>query len=205
MKKILFIILIIFTIELYAQTDIYTVQQNESLVGQSVTVIGIVTVTTGIFNPEITHIADAGGGPWSGIVIRDNTAEFFGEQGKKVRLSGTVSENNGLTEILLDDYIFFSNYFTLPPAEQVNTSDIATGSSNAESYESVLVQVDSVSVVNDNLGNGEWLVDDGSGSCRIDDDADYLFYEAPSIGTKINDRRQCYSYRNCDGSYWNFQ
>ena len=182
---IIFFVLLTFKVNAQTQTDIYTVQQDATLIGQSVMVYGIVTVTTGIFDPEITYIQDPNGGPWSGVAIRDNTAGFYTEQGKKFRIIGVVSERYGMTEILLSGYTPFSGIFPLPAAEKVKTADIATGSPTAESYEGVLIQVDSVAVINDNLGDGEWLVDDGSGACRIDDAANYLFYEVPAIGTVI--------------------
>ena len=166
-------------------TDIYDVQQNPALIGQSVAVIGIVTSTTGIFHQEVTYVADTDGGPWGGIVLRDRTANFSAVEGDKLRVIGTVIEHAGITEIMVDQFWISTKDNPLPAVVQVQTSDIATGSPTAESFESVLVQVNNVTVINDNLGNGEWLVDDGSGACRIDNEAEHLTYDIPVIGTEI--------------------
>ena len=189
MKAKLFILsIILLTNHLNAQvvTDIYSVQQDATLLGKTVRVIGVVTVSTGIFEPERTFIADPNGGPWSGVAIWDNTASFYAEEGKKVRVIGIVSDRYGMTEIQVSSYTIFSGSYPLPAVEKVKTMDIATGSPTAESYEGVFIQVDSVTVTDNNLGYGEWLVDDGSGACRIDDDADYLFYEVPATGTVVS-------------------
>jgi len=185
-QLILAIILLTFHLNAQVSKDIYSVQRDPTLIGKEVMVIGVVTVSTGIFEPERTFIADPNGGPWSGVAIWDDAANFYAEEGKKVRVIGIVSERSGMTEILLSSYTPLSGIFPLPDVEKVKTIDIATGSPTAESYEGVLIQIDTVTVTNDNLGYGEWLVDDGSGACRIDDDADYLFYEVPATGTVVS-------------------
>ncbi len=168
------------------ETDIYTVQQDTTLVGQHVTATGIVTAATGVFNPGRTFIEEQNGGPWSGILLWDSTETFFANAGDEVRVTGEVYEFFGMTEILVNNYDILSTGNSLPEVELVNTGDIAPGSITAESYEGVLVQVQNITVIDDNLGYGEWLVDDGSGACRIDDDADNLSYEIPAIGTSLS-------------------
>jgi len=187
-KKLLILIFFILAVSANTQpviTDIYTVQQDTTLIGKEVAVVGVVTVTTGIFNLKRTFIEDEDGGPWSGVAIWDNSGEFYAEEGERVRIIGVVYENNGLTEIRVNNFNFISTPVPFPDIIHVNTADIATGSSNAEQYESVLVQVNNISVIDDSLGSGEWLVNDGSGACRIDDEADYLFYDVPEVGTEI--------------------
>ncbi|MCK4447891.1 MAG: metallophosphoesterase, partial [Candidatus Marinimicrobia bacterium] len=195
---ILSIILLIHHLNAQIVTDIYSVQQDATLLGKTVRVIGVVTVSTGIFEPELTFIADPNGGPWSGVAIRDDAAKIYVEEGQKVRVIGLISERSGMTEIQLNSYSIFGGRYPLPGVEKVKTMDIATGSPTAESYEGVFIQVDSVTVTHNNLGYGEWLVDDGSGACRIDDDADYLFYEVPEIGSVISSITGIlnYSYEN---------
>jgi hypothetical protein len=186
-KELIIIIFVLLTAKASAQivTDIYNVQQDPSLVGKQVAVLGIVTATTGTFNPQLTFIEDSDSGPWSGIVVRDRSANFSAVQGDKIRAIGTVIEHNEMTEILVDQY-YVSTKDNQIETVKVKTADLATGSPTAESYESVLVQVDSITVINDNLGNGEWLVDDGSGACRIGNDSNYLLFDIPAIGTEIN-------------------
>jgi len=166
--------------------DIYTVQQDPTLVGRNVTVTGIVTAATGIFHPGRTFIEDPNGGPWSGILLWDNTITLNAEEGDEIRVTGEVFEYYGMTEIHVIDYEIISTGNPLPPIELVTTADLMTGSPRAESYESVLVHVNNVSIINDNLGYGEWLVNDGSGACRIDDDADNLSYTVPTPGTLLS-------------------
>lgn len=186
-KGFIIILFVLLTLKANAQivTDIYNVQQNVTLIGKEVAVLGIVTAATGIFHPQLTFIEDSDSGPWSGIVVRDRDANFNAVQGDKIRVIGTVIEHNETTEILINQY-YVSTKDNQLATVKVKTADLATGSAATESYESVLVQVDSVIVVNDNLGNGEWLVDDGSGACRIGNDSQYLLYDIPAIGTEIN-------------------
>ena len=46
---------------------------------------------------------------------------------------------------------------------------MSTEEINDEAYEGVLVKVESAICTNNNLGFGEWELDDGSGPCRVDD------------------------------------
>ena len=190
LKRVYLILLLILpSLEARSQTivtDIYTVQQNTSLIGKDVAVLGIVTARTGIFDLKRTYLEDPSGGPWSGIALWDETGELFAEEGDQLRAIGKVSERNGLTEILISSYWVFSKGNPIPDAGLVNTFDISTGSSTAEPYESVLVKISSLSVADDSLGDGEWLVDDGSGACIIDDEADNFTYKVPAAGTNIS-------------------
>jgi len=187
-KKILLINLFILAININAQiiTDIYTVQQDSTLIGREVAVVGIVTAGTGIFGMNRTIVEYQDGGPWSGIAVWDDAGDFYAEQGDYVRVIGIVSETDGLTEIIVNGYNIFSNNNPLPSIITLSTSDIGLGSSTAEPYESVLIQVNNVTVTDDSFGDGEWLVDDGSGACRIDDEAENLLYRVPEIGTEIS-------------------
>lgn len=197
-KTILILIFVLFAFKVVAQirTDIYTVQQDTTLIGKKVMVIGIVTASTGIFNPGITYIEDKNGGPWSGICLWESTANFYLEEGKQYRVIGEVAEYYGKTQINIESFYPIGTGYSSPPAELVKTSDIATGSPTAESYESVLVRVDSVFVIDNNLGYGDWLVDDGSGACRIDDEADFLDYNVPVPGTHISSITGILNYSN---------
>ena len=167
------------------ETDIYDVQQNNELVGENVTVTGIVTAASGTFNPRSTFLEDPQGGPWSGVLCWDPEADLNANEGDEVLVSGVVEEYYGMTEISVNSFEIISTGNTLPPVVPVSTVDIATGSPTAESYEGVLVEVSNVIVVDNSLGYGEWLVDDGSGACRIDDDADDLSYDVPANGTVL--------------------
>jgi len=198
-KKLVILILYLIAINLNAQiidTDIYTVQQDSSFIGREVRVLGVVTASTGIFGLNRTYVEDQNGGPWSGIAVWDNNGDFYAEQGDYVRVIGVVSETDGLTEILVNAYNISSSTIPFPAIEHLSTSDITSGSSTAESYESVLVQVNNVTIIDDSLGDGEWLVDDGSGACRIDDEAANLLYQVPEIGTEISSITGVLNYSN---------
>jgi len=197
-KKLLILILLflVTTVNAQTQTDIYTVQQDPTLIGRNVAVVGVVTASTGIFGLNRTFIEDQNGGPWSGIAVWDDNRDFYAELGDWVRVVGVVSETDGLTEIIVNEYTIFGSTIPFPAIEHLSTSDIASGSSTTEPYESVLIQVNNVTVINDSLGDGEWLVDDGSGGCRIDDEAENLLYLVPEIGTEISSITGILNYSN---------
>jgi hypothetical protein len=68
----------------------------------------------------------------------------------------------------------------MPDPEAVSTAD-----AGQEQWESVLLSVSGVTVTEDDLGYGEWAVDDGSGEVRIDDLGDYSY--TPSIGDDFSE------------------
>jgi len=185
--RIYFLVIILFALQLTAQTvtDIYTVQQDPSLVGKRVLVVGVVTVSTGIFDPQETVIADPNGSAWSGVIVRDEDAQFYAQTGAKARIIGTVTERDGMTEIQLESATLFSGSYGLPEREPLQTADLASGSPTAESFESVVVRIDSVRVIDRDFAQGVWLIDDGSGPCRVANTAGYLFYEVPENGTHL--------------------
>jgi len=187
-KSILTLLPYIFALNINAQivTDIYTVQQDTSLLGLEVRVLGIVTAGTGIYDLKLTFIEDQNGGPYSGVAVWDASGNFFAEQGDKVIITGKVAESGGMTQILVRNFYISNKNNPLPAIEHLNTSVISSDSSTADQYESVLIQVDSVLVVDDSLGDGQWLVDDGSGACRIGAEADNFTYNVPEIGTEIS-------------------
>jgi len=166
-------------------TDIYAIQQDQTLIGEMVSVTGIVTVATGIFHPGKTFIEAPNGGPWSGVALWDEGAVFKANEGDAVKITGDVIDYYGMTEIQVGSYEILSTGNPLPPVISVKTGDIATGSPTAQSYEGVLVRVSDVVVIDNALGYGEWSVSDGTGDCRIDDDADSLVYEMPANGTSF--------------------
>lgn len=136
---------------------------DSPLVNQEVTTTGVVTA---VFD-EGFWIQD-GTGEWSGIhVAVENPAVVLGDE---VTVTGTVQESFGLTAIGNTTAINVdSQGNTLPTAEALNT-----GSAGAESYESVLIQISGATCTDDNLGFGEWEIDDSSGPYRVDD----LLYDA---------------------------
>lgn len=138
--------------------------------GEDVTVTGIVTVGgneyyAGSGTAQYAVIEDAVGGEWSGLVLYgyDGILDNL-ERGDSVVVSGYVSEYFGLTEVVVSSVDFDEAGHAIPAPEALYTGDVAQ-----EKWEGVLVSVSTVTVTNDDLGYGEWYVDDGSGDARIDD------------------------------------
>ena len=156
-------------------TPIYDIQYtadpggDSPLDDQEVTTEGIVTAV--FYNGYF--IEDPAGGAWSGLWVYDSSTPALGD---RLRLTGTVDEYYGLTELKsLTDYQVVSSGNALPdPAVP------STGSVSQEQWEGVLVQVKNVTVTNEDLGYGEWSVSDGSGDVVIDDKGSYTY-------TPVND------------------
>ena len=100
-----------------------------------------------------------------------------------ITITGTVDEYDyfgawadTFTELTNpSEVVVHSTGHTLPSPESVNT-----GNAGQEQWESVLLSVSDVTVTEDDLGYGEWAVDDGSGDIRIDYLGDITY--TPSIG-----------------------
>ncbi|MCH7732798.1 MAG: lamin tail domain-containing protein [Candidatus Marinimicrobia bacterium] len=134
----------------YSIYELQTVDHS----GEVVKVNGIVT---GVFDGSYTiqDSASAFNGIWvdgSGVTTGD-----------EVTVEGMVSENNDLTQIAASIVNINSSGNTLPDFEV-----LATGSVGTEEWEGVLINTSGV-CDNDSLGHGEWSINDGSGSIRVDD------------------------------------
>lgn len=148
-------------------------------VGEDVIVTGIVTAGAGEHlhdDGQYVTIEDASGGEWSGLVLfgYDNILSGI-VRGDSIVVSGEVQEFYGLTEVVVGSVDFYEAGHTIPVPEELSTSDVAL-----EKWEGVLVSVTNVTVTDDDLGYGEWYVDDGSGDARIDDLGDFSY--TPSNG-----------------------
>lgn len=158
-------------------TNIYTIQYttdpsgNSSLVGQQVKTQGVVTaVLTGTTK---AYFIQEGAGEWNGIYVYENVNTPA--VGDLVIVRGTVTEYNGLTELINITYFQIVNTGNpLPAAEEISIGDMG------ESYESVLISFDSVKCINANAGFGMWTIKDAvtNDSLRVDDNL-YLF--APTL------------------------
>jgi predicted extracellular nuclease len=139
--------------------------------GQTVTTQGVVTAFFYAGGDRYTFIQD-GTGPWSGLVLYQ--PDGYVNVGDLLEVTGEVTEYYGLTEIAQGEVAFLGS--SPLPAPQV----LPTGEVSQEAWESVLLRVEGVTVADEDLGYGEWLVDDGSGGARVDDLGDYSY--APSNG-----------------------
>ncbi len=131
---------------------------DSPLVGESVITSGIVTAVAG----NGFWIQD-GTGAWNGLFVRQDDSGML--QGDDVTVEAVVQENYGLTRLTdIVDITVNSNDNALPASSAVSTAD-----AGMEDYESVLISVSNTTCTDDDLGFGEWQVDDGSGAVIVDD------------------------------------
>ena len=178
-------------------TDIYDIQyvsdpatdDASPLNGQDVTISGVVTAEFwGSSSNRYLFVQDAEG-PWNGVVCFEydgwDTFDFTSSagtvhsvaEGDSVTVTGTVDEYYNLTEIVdVTEVIIHGPAVNMISPAVVTTGQIMTGGSDAEAYEGCLVKVDNVTVNDPDLGNGEWLVTDGTNSLRVDDIWDYYYF-----------------------------
>ncbi len=144
----------------FAQTSIYDIQGQTDVSpynNQTVTTSGIVTGTF-----PLGYFIQDGTGEWNGIYIYDQTNTP--NLGDELAITGTVSEYYNFTEIKnISIYTVNSTGNNLPTPIIVLTGEMQ------EKYESVLIQVKAATCTDQNLGYGEWELNDGSGECIIDD------------------------------------
>ncbi len=161
-----------------SQSDIvpiFDIQMTEApdggsrMAGQRVTTHGIVTA---VFEAgDRVFIQDSTGGPWSGLYLfRPAPKPAVGDE---VEVTGRVKEFKELTEIEEGEITVLSQGNAVPEPRS-----IATGDAAQEQWESVLLQVENVSVTDPDLGHGEWQVDDGSGGLAVDDLGSYNYRPA---------------------------
>lgn len=134
--------------------------------GNRVTVSGIATYA----DPSGYAIADAGGGPWSGIYVSD--VYHRPDPGDLVRLNALVQESGGLTQLTT-----VSNYVVLATNQSVPVTAIRGNQLATEAYEGVLVRITNTVVQNTNYNSGKtyWQVSDGSASFLVGTRAPYRY------------------------------
>lgn len=150
---------------------IFQLQQDEICTQEVVTVTGAV-VTSGLtFKKDGFFIQDPAGGEYSGIFVfigENNPNGVVINPGDVVTVTGAFDEFYGASQIEVTAAadIQVTGTGTVPAPEVVTPADITTGGPKAEAYEGVLVQVDNVTVAANDLGFGEFSVDD---MLRVDD------------------------------------
>ncbi len=141
---------------------------------------------------------------WSGIWVAE--AQTF-QKGDRVQVTGTVEENFSVTRIddVTDVSLVQAGAGTFDPVV-VTTGELNNDGENNEAYESVLVEVQNVTVTvpfPDAPSNfGEFTIDDGSGGVRVDDffdgfggqTSDTTYYEGLEIASMV--AFQYYSFDN---------
>lgn len=165
------------------EPDVVTINEaRDQGEGATVTIEGTVTRAFGDF----VRLQDESGPTGaSGLVIRQTEGSFFDDvqdgtitQGTQVQVSGTLSAFNGLLQINEDD---LSNYNvqaqgSLPEPQTPSLTDLAD---NGEDYESELIQVDNLTIVDtedETFQNGtSYTVEDGDGNTltfRVQNDSE---------------------------------
>ena len=146
---------------------------NSPYLGQMVSTSGLVTAID-----NGSYFIQDGIGAWNGVYVYDNTnTPAIGDH---VSFIADVDEYYNLTELKnVSNFVVNSSGNTLPPITVLSTLD----ASSMEAYEGVFVQVLSAECNNANAGNGEWVVNDGSGDLLVDD---MIFAFTPDSGHVYN-------------------
>jgi hypothetical protein len=154
-------------------------------VGNPVNIEGVVTAEPGLYNAGLMAIQSAAGF-WNGVHCFDETGTAQLSRGDSVRISGTVTEYFERTEVEFFGQsavqILASNR-PLPGPSVIGAGNLTTGAAIGETYEGVYVRVNNVVVGSTTLGFGEWEITDGTGTCRVDDDAFYNY--VPTTGDSL--------------------
>ncbi len=140
---------------------IYDIQHTTNPTGDSpykdqvVSTKGVVTAT----HSDGYFIQD-GDGAWSGLYIydKDNKPAI----GDHLLVNGNISEYYNMTEMTN-----VSTFEKLGTKEVPAPTIITTKQVNQEEYESVLVKVENATCTNPSAGFGMWIIDDGSGACKV--------------------------------------
>ena len=136
-------------------------------------------------------ITEPQGGAQSGIWVYTGDieeSEISIQMGYRIAITGVVDEYFGdkgtdsLTELILEtaDNLEVLGEGNLPEPELLSTTELADPAT-AELWEGCLVAVENVTVTDDYLGYGEWMVDD---SVIIDD----MFVEGSAINGEVIER-----------------
>lgn len=144
----------------------YSVSGASPQAGNRVTVSGIATYA----DPSGYAIADAGGGPWSGIYVAD--LYHRPNPGDHVRLNALVQESGSLTQLT-----GVSNYVVLASNQTVPVTAIRGNELGTEAYEGVLVRITNITVRNTNWNNGRsfWQAGDSSANFLVGTRAPYRY------------------------------
>lgn len=129
------------------------------LVGTAVITTGVVTAIIPGNNPGFFF--QDGTGPWSGLYVFFNPAGLA--RGDEVRVTGTVTEFNGQTQIAS-----VANLETLGTGNSIGTTTASTAQANTEPYESVLVTLEAAECTASGAF-GQFTMNDGTGPTLVDD------------------------------------
>jgi hypothetical protein len=130
---------------------------NSPMVGSMVNTGGMITAISGTSG----YFVQDGSGAWSGIYVFSDPGSLM--IGDMITLTGTVAEFNGQTQLT-----GITNLVTVSSGGTPTPTVITAQEANTEPFESVLVQVVSVTVQSSGPF-GQYTVADGSGTVLVDD------------------------------------
>jgi len=144
--------------------------------GLPINVEGVVTAPPGVFSNYIFFIQD-GSGAFNGILVYDRTGSLSFQRGDRVVVCGKVQENFRETEIALhfpEAAVVTASGVAQPAPVDIQSNELQTVTTG-EKYEGVLVHVKGATVLDPDIGYGEWMISNGTAAdtCRVDDYADY--------------------------------
>ncbi|MCH7764531.1 MAG: T9SS type A sorting domain-containing protein, partial [Candidatus Marinimicrobia bacterium] len=161
------------------------------LYGDTITVVGIVTMPTGLSfaGDGIKFIfQDENGGPWSSILSYDPDSSAFPVlyEGDSIQATGYVFEyttdNSNMTELFITQPVTILEVgVALPAVELVATGDLRWPT-EAEQWGNVTVRIEEGIVTNNDLQYEVFEVDDGSGGVLVDDDSDSIAVHFDAVG-----------------------
>lgn len=184
MKKYCVLVFLLTAVPVMALQDTLSIPEIQGYgstspyVDDTITTHGIVTAVVPPYNGGY-YLQDATADTFAGIFIYTGTYSYPQVRvGDSVEVQGIVDEYYDLTQL---GYVQYDTILgtTDPPTPLL----LATGDVSGEKYEAMLVAVASAECTNDDLGYGEWEVDDGSGPAVVDD-AIYSF--DPQLGGYYN-------------------
>lgn len=187
MKRYLWILFLLNASFLTAQIipidSIQGYSTSSPYVNRTVTTVGVVTAPVQDWTRYIRgfFIQDADA-PWHGIYVYTGTINVTVERGDSVKVTGRVTEYYDLTEISPSspsDIVILKRGARIPRPLKVSCAEV-----NTEPYEGVLVQVDSATVTNSNLGNYQFEIRDPQGGTTIVQNCAGFSY-SPAVGNFI--------------------
>ncbi len=163
-------------------TSIYDIQSGAVTEGTAVIVNGTVTAGSGETpDGSVAFYMQDGTGQYSGInVYISSSSGLTVNRADSIQVAGTYVEYYGKTEIENVTSITVFATGALLPDPEVLTLALA----DSEPWEGVLLQVQTVTVINANTGYGEWWVTDGTDTLVINNAGNYSY--TPTVGEIIN-------------------
>jgi predicted extracellular nuclease len=150
-------------------TTIYDLRQGDVAVEEVVTLCGVVVTSPTLVDEEAGDgtivVQEPDGGPWSAIVLymyADTLLAVPLVPGDVISVTGQFQEFYGLSEIAVasEGDLEVTGSAALPAPAIVTPANVATGGADAEAYESVVISVEGVTVTNEDMGYGQWQVND---------------------------------------------